>query len=251
MAIDSLKETPDFQHSYFHNLESIFYVMCWIFTLYSGPCSTTRRFSLSKLSYRETAVSKWNGDVSGGADLGVLLALKRDSINDEAIMDTFDQFDDYFDDVKGCLLRFHSLLFKPTGRKIPHMQLLFAKKKAELDRRFDGASPDERERMNTMLSLSTCAHFSSYWILCWLFWKKQWVNFRKTSQARMSRKSAEIGPKQMRDVYENEFLDFAFKNTDDIVEEATCGGTEPSCLHASMECMTSLTRTTRSSIQQL
>ncbi len=53
MAIDALLHAgTKFSHDYHHDLESLFYVICWICTMYSGPNGKMRKESEYKSSHR-------------------------------------------------------------------------------------------------------------------------------------------------------------------------------------------------------
>ena len=103
MAIDRLQPDPQFSHSFFHDLESVFYVICWVFTLYAGPYSTKRLFSFG-FPYSKTSVAKWNGDGNGDRDFDTLLDCKRGTVRDPGgFAGTLKQFSEYFVDLKTCM----------------------------------------------------------------------------------------------------------------------------------------------------
>lgn len=147
-----MKDVPDFSHSYFHDLESMFYVICWLCTLYSGPCSKKRQFSSSIRPYHKTAVAGWNGDASDSKDLMVLYRLKVASVGVNLFESTLDDFDAYFEDIKDCMWRLRDLFFNPTIGRPGERRMLEAKKK-DLDNRLEGAFGEEKERIKAEFNL--------------------------------------------------------------------------------------------------
>ena len=112
MAIGRLERKPSLPHSYFHDLESLFYVLCWISTLYSGPNNKERTFN-SALLYRQTEVARWNGDNSGQHTMAAICSAKGQWIAKyEGFEKTIKQFSTYFEPIFGCLENLQELLFK-------------------------------------------------------------------------------------------------------------------------------------------
>ncbi len=49
-------------HSYYHDLESLFYVLIWVCTMYSGPRGALRD---KTFDYKKSVLSVWNGEMIG------------------------------------------------------------------------------------------------------------------------------------------------------------------------------------------
>ena len=137
MAIDLLENFPDSPHSYLHDLESVFYVMCWVCTLYSGPCSKIRQFSNSVLPYVKTAVANWNGDTVGSENLDTIFQLKMVNVSILSFQRTLSDFASYFDALKDCMWSLRDLLFAPEAGR-PGSLLVLEKKKQKLERKRAG-----------------------------------------------------------------------------------------------------------------
>ncbi|KLO20510.1 hypothetical protein SCHPADRAFT_991860 [Schizopora paradoxa] len=112
MAIDRLKEEPSLPHSYFHDLESLFYVLCWVSTLYSGPNNKERAFDRAVLPYRKTEVARWNGENSGEHTMSSISGAKTQWVASyEGFEQMMKQFSTYFEPIFGCLENLQELLF--------------------------------------------------------------------------------------------------------------------------------------------
>ncbi|KLO10695.1 hypothetical protein SCHPADRAFT_999386 [Schizopora paradoxa] len=137
LSLDQLRETPLFPHNYFHDLESLFYVMIWTFTFYSGPNSQKRRFSKIQNRYHQMAVAKWNCEVVDG-NLSALYSLKLGCVARLSFWDTLDQFDPYFTDpdLSRCMWAIRDLIIDPEMDYRRNFES-FLKTKAKLDDRFD------------------------------------------------------------------------------------------------------------------
>ncbi len=63
MAIEILEgEGKTTVHSYYHDLESLFYILIWVCTMYSGPNGAVRD---KTFNYKESVLSVWNGEMMG------------------------------------------------------------------------------------------------------------------------------------------------------------------------------------------
>jgi len=152
MAIDRLRAVPKFLHSYFHDLESLFYVLCWICTLYAGPCDKKRTFFKVTFPYRGTTIAVWNGDISGQNTMVAICNSKiAFALAPDGLENTIKQFSEYFRPIEECLELLRELLFvsafgnvKDLGKK--------AQKKLELEKELKDGEPSERafiiERFN-------------------------------------------------------------------------------------------------------
>lgn len=107
MAIEVLKGFA--AHAYYHDLESLFYVLCWICTTQGGPSNTKRCFD-----YASSQLRRWNGEDHdsnasmesvGDAKLGAVLS---ELAFEEAVSS---KFDDYFTPIIPCVLELRELLF--------------------------------------------------------------------------------------------------------------------------------------------
>lgn len=108
MAANDLRDEPKFSHTYLYDLESLFYVLCWISTLYAGPCGAKRSFSKSKLSYRKTTVAGWNGEASNK-----LRIYESKSTSTSYPFRILKELSPYFRHIDGCLESLRALLFCP------------------------------------------------------------------------------------------------------------------------------------------
>lgn len=104
MAIESLqcfKEGASYHyiHTIAHDLESLFYVVLWICTYYSGPRGKRRKFD--KLPQLELWI-----ELSASA----LAAQKRGQLDD--FEDILKEIDPYFNDIKDVLRDFYKAIWK-------------------------------------------------------------------------------------------------------------------------------------------
>ncbi|KLO04913.1 hypothetical protein SCHPADRAFT_1003147 [Schizopora paradoxa] len=122
MAIDLLQHYYDEPpaNNYWHDLESLFYVVCWICTLYRGPNGKRRNEKAVKYSHADT----WeelgtSGDVSGvwqSASVKVGFTINKVTFR-RAIERDFHQ---YFDPMIDCLCEMRDCLFPPHMDKDYH-----------------------------------------------------------------------------------------------------------------------------------
>ncbi|KLO10681.1 hypothetical protein SCHPADRAFT_930373 [Schizopora paradoxa] len=114
MAIDRLEDKPDTAHCLHHDLESLYYVLCWMSTLYAGPHNLRRPFVKSVLPYRKTAVAVWNGE---GSDNNSGFQSIQFSKSHYSIPKNFrkmlEQFSPYFRKTDSCMKHLRRLLFEP------------------------------------------------------------------------------------------------------------------------------------------
>lgn len=77
MAVEVLSRNVVFSHSYWHDVESVLYVLCWVCTLYCGPNNSKRCFADHPFS--ECEIALWNGGPNetmksiGGQKLAVVI----------------------------------------------------------------------------------------------------------------------------------------------------------------------------------
>ncbi|KLO18786.1 hypothetical protein SCHPADRAFT_924849 [Schizopora paradoxa] len=113
MAIDRMDSNPRFLHSYFHDLESLFYVLCWLFTVFEGPCDTRRNFSEDTVLYRDTSAAIWNGDVPGSNTIQAIHNSKHAQAADaRGFEQTVKQFADYFQHMSNMMEELRELLYE-------------------------------------------------------------------------------------------------------------------------------------------
>ncbi|KLO10696.1 hypothetical protein SCHPADRAFT_930384 [Schizopora paradoxa] len=150
MAFTLMKKKPKLPHSHFHDLESIFYVICWTCIVYRGPGPEKREIVTRKKPYRDTVVARWNGEGERDLKLEYLTFKKFLTIIGEGFNSTIDEFAAHFDDIKEFAEIFGGLVFKERSVCFSSYKLQsFEEKKAEIDRRFEAASSDEQERMKS------------------------------------------------------------------------------------------------------
>ncbi len=113
MAIEVLEGESTTVHSYYHDLESLFYVLIWVCTMYSGPRGALRD---KTFDYKKSVLSVWNGEMIGmGGHFPIVAWSKR------AIMMHPERFNDhilknfapYFEPIKEDIEKLCSVLF-PT-----------------------------------------------------------------------------------------------------------------------------------------
>lgn len=144
MAINRLNPKSSSPHRYSHDLESIFYVLCWLCTIYEGPLNQKRAFSKNGIYYHDTSVALWNGDTTKEISMQMIyLSKKLFAIGRKDFEELLEQFADYFKDIMGCFWRLRQLLFIPS----PDDKDAYDEKKAQLDKRYADASLDQREGM--------------------------------------------------------------------------------------------------------
>ncbi|KAH8113163.1 hypothetical protein DFH11DRAFT_1603346 [Phellopilus nigrolimitatus] len=90
-------------HDYYHDLESLFYVLCWICTAKTGPHNARRA------GFCETGIgSNWHQ-----RGVGHSLAYKRATMEDSIVFGStvLSQFSSYFDPIRSCIKALHNDLF--------------------------------------------------------------------------------------------------------------------------------------------
>ncbi|KLO10682.1 hypothetical protein SCHPADRAFT_999374 [Schizopora paradoxa] len=134
--LDDRSETP---HSLRHDLESLYYVLCWMSTLYAGPRATRRSFVKSVLPYRKTAVAEWNGKgTDNNISLRNILYLKYYSSSFEGFYKMQEQFSSYFRSIDGCMKNLRRILFDSSidarnSDKVAKKERLLSRLIAELN----------------------------------------------------------------------------------------------------------------------
>lgn len=113
MAIDILYGKSSTIHKYYHDLESLFYVLIWVCTMQNGPCGEQRN---ETFDYNKTVLSMWNGGLHSTVYTFESVAMAKKSIMHDPVKfkeDILDNFAPYFDPIKTCLEQFRRILWPP------------------------------------------------------------------------------------------------------------------------------------------
>jgi hypothetical protein len=109
MAIELLTELKSVKHEFYHDLESLFYVICYICCICAGPNYTLR----DDLKVFETAIAKWFGTKEQSeSDIG------KEKYETVSIPDDFEEmilhvFHPYFEPLKPYMLRLRDIAIPP------------------------------------------------------------------------------------------------------------------------------------------
>lgn len=98
-------------HKYYHDLESLFYVLIWICTMQSGPRGQLRN---DKFEYRKTILSLWNGGFPGMNYPFKMVAMAKKSCMDDPKrfeVEILNHIAPYFEPIKYTLKEFRTILF--------------------------------------------------------------------------------------------------------------------------------------------
>lgn len=122
MAIELLETNGDPKaHAYYHDLESVFYVLCWVCMTSAGP-GKDRDFS----EFKNSLIFKWNVPDKSEEKMAEVAQLKRVFTGDNDLMKFFGDrcFHEYFKPILGCLYGFRKCLFPPSlyGRVLKFAQ---------------------------------------------------------------------------------------------------------------------------------
>ncbi|KAH8109317.1 hypothetical protein DFH11DRAFT_1515778 [Phellopilus nigrolimitatus] len=115
MAIEVMQSNDDgdpmFPHAYYHDLESLFYILCWICTILEGPYNKERKTDAFDFGMSE--ITKWAGLDIPNAKLDHIWRGKQGIMNHVTSFKRLvsDQVAPYFSDLKDCLLRLRATLF--------------------------------------------------------------------------------------------------------------------------------------------
>ncbi|KLO06721.1 hypothetical protein SCHPADRAFT_1002165 [Schizopora paradoxa] len=107
VSLNILTKSPAYPHCYCEDLESLFYVMCYLFTVFDGPYNTRAKRPPGLVD-----VTEWGGDE--GATLSDIYSYKWNSVIkcEERV---FSKFAPYFEGLKDCMRRLHRLVFGPNN----------------------------------------------------------------------------------------------------------------------------------------
>lgn len=127
MALKVLEGGPSFQHSFIHDLESIFHVIVWMCTLRFGPCDSLRQLRSS--SFQDLAIAKWNGN-NGEATMAQACDSKCQAMRNSK--ETFERtilekFPTYFTPLTDCMHQLRYALFPVEDSAGARKTLLFYK----------------------------------------------------------------------------------------------------------------------------
>lgn len=109
MAIEILEGGKG--HNYYHDLESLFYVLIWVCTMYSGPCGALRD---KTFTYKKSVLSVWNGEMTGASGHFPFVAWSKRAVmmhpatfNEEILKN----FAPYFEPIKEDVKKLREALF--------------------------------------------------------------------------------------------------------------------------------------------
>lgn len=149
VALDFLKLEPTIPARYFHDLESLFLVMCWLSTTLEGPCEPRRFLSSDGFEYRDTYVAAWNEDGPFHNSLDLVYSAKFCHTGfEEDFKKLLKEFAKYFEDMKDCMTSLRTLLWHP----LPHDKTR-EKLKAVMDKCWNDTTPDQQELMKKLYNL--------------------------------------------------------------------------------------------------
>ncbi len=124
MAMDLLtaSDGDTMSHGFYHDLESLFYVLCWICTTQGGPSNAVRWFD-----YAGSEICRWNGGEGDNPDsmrfvgeTKYAVMTKEDSFKAK-LTNTFDA---YFKPIVPCILSLRRLLFSGMSSNVELVQAL-------------------------------------------------------------------------------------------------------------------------------
>ncbi|KAH8113473.1 hypothetical protein DFH11DRAFT_1510273 [Phellopilus nigrolimitatus] len=107
---------PKVAHAYYHDLESIFYILCWICTILQGPNNEERK----NFNFAASEIGMWAGLHVNNPNLGDIRVRKQDSIHylNRFKSNVLGEFSPYFKDLHPCLLAMRWVLF-PKEAEFP------------------------------------------------------------------------------------------------------------------------------------
>ncbi|KLO06722.1 hypothetical protein SCHPADRAFT_945852 [Schizopora paradoxa] len=111
MSLNRLVQHPKYPHCYSEDLESLFYVMCFVLSVYDGPSYKPRNFPPGAVE--NLGIIKCSERKPGETlDKGTIYLRKINAVI-ECKERLFDDIAPYFEVFKDCLRRLHKLLFEP------------------------------------------------------------------------------------------------------------------------------------------
>lgn len=108
MAIDVLNASKQkHKHAYYHDLESLFYVLCWVCTVSAGP-----GVDRPSKEFPNSVVRHWNDQEPSEIGMAMVAASKEvNTKNDEAFGQILKDFHEYFKPIFGCISELRKCLF--------------------------------------------------------------------------------------------------------------------------------------------
>ena len=119
MAIQILQAGAKTPHRSTHDLESIFYVLVWICTMYTGPWDQERVFR----RLEHTPLLSWCQHSTGGLSEIGDVKLGHCSTQEPFIDRILNNFTPYFDDLKPCCLQLRELFFASPRADVKHDEM--------------------------------------------------------------------------------------------------------------------------------
>ncbi|KAH8109268.1 hypothetical protein DFH11DRAFT_951749 [Phellopilus nigrolimitatus] len=119
MAIELLRSYKDgkpmFPHAYYHDMESVFYVLCWLCTVLEGPYNKKR--DSDNFDLEDTEVTKWAGLDVPNASLEHIWPMKLGVMGNKPYFEelVLNKIAPYFADLKQCLSSIRDILFPVPG----------------------------------------------------------------------------------------------------------------------------------------
>ena len=119
MAVQILQAGAKTPHRSTHDLESIFYMLVWICTMYMGPRDQERVFQ----RLEHTPLLSWCQHSTGGLSGIGDVKLGHCSTQEPFIDRILNNFTAYFDDLKPCCLQLRELFFASPRADVKHDEM--------------------------------------------------------------------------------------------------------------------------------
>lgn len=146
MAVEMLVEETNNKvpHAYYHDLESVFYALCWVCTSQEGPNSTPR--DSTKFKFDDSEVSKWNGVGLDNPTLDEIRRYKAATVysDTEFTERVLDQFAPYFEPLKPCIAALRQVMINKDsngGKMAPLYRMQLSMRKEALARARQNGDP--------------------------------------------------------------------------------------------------------------
>ncbi|EJD02665.1 uncharacterized protein FOMMEDRAFT_167853 [Fomitiporia mediterranea MF3/22] len=131
MALEMLAEETSnrVKHAYYHDLESIFYVLCWLCTSQEGPNNTERDHRT--FDFNKSEVAKWAGIGKENSNLDDIRRCKAATIRDESEFTekVLGDFAPYFDPIKPYVLALRDVMVNEGSNNNNPLYLLRLRKR--------------------------------------------------------------------------------------------------------------------------
>ncbi|EJD02666.1 uncharacterized protein FOMMEDRAFT_167854 [Fomitiporia mediterranea MF3/22] len=118
MALEMLEEESSngVPHAYYHDLESIFYVLCWICTSQEGPNNTER--DCRTFDFNKSEVAKWTGAGMENRSSDFIQLRKAATVENRSwfIKKVVRQFAPYFEPIKDCVIDLRNVMVNVGSR---------------------------------------------------------------------------------------------------------------------------------------